>query len=114
MDFGQIARELEIDESVYLSLLKRFCELTHHDLDLLDGALAKSDFTELYSAAHSIKGASASLSLTQISDAASVICEAAKEAKSDSVAGLSRGIRKEIDSLSSSIIQFDQGSVDDP
>lgn len=113
MDFEQAARELEIEKSAYVSLLGRFCELTQNDLSLLEGSLAASDLTGVHSAAHSIKGASASLSLLEIYGAASAICETAQAGSSDSIAELTSAIRKALDSLASELAQADGGAAGD-
>lgn len=113
MDFEQAARELEIDEATYISLVKRFYELTQDDLSALDRSLAASDLTNVHSAAHSIKGASASLGLWDIYEAASSICERAKEGTADSIADLASSVRRGLDTLSREMDRTAEGPVDD-
>lgn len=113
MDFEQVARDLEIEKATYVSLLRRFCELTEKDISLLDESLAASDLSGVYSAAHSIKGASASLSLWDIYEAASAICEGAKTESPESIAVLSAAIRKELGLLLSRVADADEGLADD-
>ena len=74
MDVSHIARELELDESEYLSLLKIFLSQTEKDVSEAQEATARSASKELHAAAHSIKGAAGSLGLSEIEGAASRIC----------------------------------------
>lgn len=79
MDFSENARELEIEETEYLSLLRLFETHAKKDLANLRSALNEENLTAVREAAHSIKGASGSLNLWDIHEAAERICTLAHE-----------------------------------
>lgn len=100
MDLSEKARELEIEESLYVALLKTFEQHLSADLSALERAISASDLDALYAAAHSIKGASGSLSLWSIYDAAAEVCSFAREGQVVSIAPQLSIIRGEMDALS--------------
>lgn len=114
MDFSQKARELEIDESLYVALLKTFEKHVADDLSAIDRALVGSDHDALYRAAHSIKGASGSLSLQVIYDAASQICTSAREGLAGSIHPQLSVIREEMVVLSRLLSNRAEGTEDGP
>lgn len=81
MDLSEQAHELEIEESLYVSLLQTFEEHLSRDLSALELAISASDLDALYATAHSIKGASSSLSLWPIYYAATEVCAFARAGK---------------------------------
>lgn len=109
MDFSHIAQELEIDESEYLSLLKIFETHTVKDLAELRTALANSNFDAVHAAAHSIKGASGSLSLWGIHEAATRICDSVNAATVEPIAAQLSIIQDELELLSRVLTEGKEG-----
>ncbi len=99
MNLARIARELEIDESEYIALLRLFQRHTTEDLETLKRAEADSQLDAVYRAAHSIKGASATLCLWPIHDAASEICTDVNEGISKTIGLRVADIEAELSSL---------------
>lgn len=114
MDLAQKARELEIEESLYVSLLNTFEERLADDLSALERSIVGSDLDAIYAAAHSIKGASASLCLWPIYEAASEICSFAREGKVVSIDPQLSVIREETDILSRLLRNRAGGVADGP
>lgn len=110
MDFSQNARELEIQESEYVSLLGVFESQTHNDLMAMEKALADSDLTQVYAAAHSIKGASGSLNLWKMHEAAAEICTCANEGSTEPIGLLLAALRSEFKWLTDRLSETREGS----
>ena len=105
MDFSSSARELEIEETEYLSLLKLFETHALRDLDELRAAMQGPDLTAAHSAAHSIKGASGSLNLLEIHDAASLICAWANDGIAEPIGPKVTYIQEQLDALSQALCE---------
>lgn len=78
MDRKGLAQKLGLEEDEYLELLELFMETTGSNLAKLQGGLAAGDSRQTAEAAHTIKGASASLGLLTIAEAAKGIEEKAR------------------------------------
>jgi histidine phosphotransfer protein HptB len=79
MNFEKLAGEIGFEKEEYMELIDLFISTTAGDIGKLITAINKGDFNAAERAAHSIKGASSSLGLTEISNEAKKIEYAAKE-----------------------------------
>jgi len=79
MNFEKLAGEIGFEKEDYLGLIELFISTTTSDIDKLKTAINKRDFNMAERAAHSIKGAAASLGLSDISNEAKKLEYAAKE-----------------------------------
>jgi len=73
MDIAHIARAIGLEEAEYRELLDLFMQVTPADLRSLESALGAGDVEGAQRAAHSIKGASSNLGLTEIGETAARI-----------------------------------------
>ena len=78
MNFDKLAEDLCLDKEEYTDLIELFIDTSLSDLDKLMAAIKDGDSGSAERAAHSIKGAAASLGLTEISNEAGKIENAAK------------------------------------
>ncbi|MDQ1331483.1 MAG: hypothetical protein QG578_1751 [Thermodesulfobacteriota bacterium] len=79
MNFEKLAGEIGFEKEEYMELIGLFISTTADDIGKLMTAINKGDFNTAERAAHSIKGASSSLGLTEIANEAKKIEYAAKE-----------------------------------
>jgi HPt (histidine-containing phosphotransfer) domain-containing protein len=70
MTVDELARSLDLETKDCLELLRLFFDATGGDLSGMGSALARGDAPAFERAAHSIRGASLSLGLTELSEAA--------------------------------------------
>lgn len=105
MDFASSARELEIEEDEYLSLLRLFEIHALRDLDELRTAIQVPDLAAVHSAAHSIKGASGSLNLMEIHAAASLICAWANDGLAEPIGAKIIHIQEHLTTLSKALCE---------
>jgi histidine phosphotransfer protein HptB len=70
MNIEELARTIELDEETYLQLLKLFYERSTSDLMKIESAFRDGFSQGVADAAHSIKGAAASLAIQEISEQA--------------------------------------------
>jgi histidine phosphotransfer protein HptB len=70
MNIKELAKTIELDEEIYLQLLGLFCERSTTDLVKMESALTDGSGQGVADAAHSIKGAAASLAIQEISEQA--------------------------------------------
>ena len=66
MDFKELAENLELEENEFLELLGLFIQTGYPDLNKLQSAIEDGDTEKAAWVAHSIKGTSANLGLTEI------------------------------------------------
>ena len=66
MDFKELADNLELEENEFLELLGLFIQTGYPDLNKLQSAIEDGDTEKAAWVAHSIKGTSANLGLTEI------------------------------------------------
>ncbi len=94
IDWVKIESELGIDRAVILELFKGYLTEAEGLLAKLEAAVASGDYTALASAAHTLKGSSGNLRLTQIQEAARAVEMAGKEKKDRAAIGeLIKGLR---------------------
>jgi histidine phosphotransfer protein HptB len=70
MNIKELAKTIELDEETYLQLLGLFYERSTADLLKIESALSDGSGQGVADAAHSIKGAAASLAIQDISEQA--------------------------------------------
>jgi len=95
----RLAEEVGLEESYYLELVELFIDTTSSDLSQLQEGIKDLDSKKVMRAAHSIKGASANLRLSEISEAAKRLEMNAKEGRLDEATETVRVIRKSLDSI---------------
>jgi HPt (histidine-containing phosphotransfer) domain-containing protein len=66
MDYKELADNLELEENEFLELLGLFIDTGYSDLNKLQSAIQDEDTEKATWVAHSIKGASVNLGLTEI------------------------------------------------
>lgn len=114
MNLSENARELELEESEYRALLEMFHHHLESDVSALQEALHSSDLNAVYQAAHSIKGASGSLNLWSIYEAASEICSHANEGTAGQIGRPLSAIETQRKVLAGLLGMGPEGSSDGP
>ncbi len=99
IDFNRMAQNLGLEESEFVELVELFIDTSNADIKKLETALETDDIDSTSQAAHSLKGASASLGLREISETALKMEKRAKKGSLDGVAESIRKIRKNIEEL---------------
>ena len=90
MDIKELAENLGLEEDEYLELIELFIDTGTVDVEKISSAIEKGDAEEAANAAHSLKGASGSLGLTEIYDLA---MKTEKEARNNSLDGLAESVQ---------------------
>jgi histidine phosphotransfer protein HptB len=96
MDFKLLAKKLGLEEDEYLELLELFIDTSPRDIATLEHAIGTKNADEAEKAAHSLKGASASLSLTEIAELAKQIEKSAREGSNKDGLELLESIQEKI------------------
>jgi len=104
MDISGTAAELEIDEEEYRSLLRLFTRTAANELVQIELAIRSADCVEVAHIAHSLKGASASLGLTEFFAIAESLDAAARTRVLSGADASIALLKREIDQISESII----------
>ncbi len=73
MNYKEICDNLGLEEEEYIELLQLFVETGNADLQRLQTALTELDWQQVLSSAHTLKGASGNLGLTDIHESAAQI-----------------------------------------
>jgi HPt (histidine-containing phosphotransfer) domain-containing protein len=81
MILPQMADAMGLTESELIELLCLFAETAQSDLAAIESAVSSGDALKASNAAHSLKGAAASLGLPEIHEEARLIEQAAREGK---------------------------------
>jgi histidine phosphotransfer protein HptB len=81
MDYKARGIDLGLDDGEYRELIELFLETCGSDIQRLQEALAAGDSTQVMQRVHTIKGASSSLGLIDVSAAAECIEEMAQTSK---------------------------------
>lgn len=85
MDFKTPAERLGLDEDEYIELIELFLETGGNDLKGLEAALANNDQQSMVERAHSLKGASGNLGLTDIYEKAKDVENRSRENDIDGI-----------------------------
>ena len=99
MDFNIMAQNLGLEESEFLELVELFIDTSSSDIQKIESALESDDTDSTSQAAHSLKGASASLGLREISETAHKVERNARKGSLDGVPESIRKIREKIEEL---------------
>jgi len=90
MDIKELAENLGLEEDEYLELIELFIDTGTVDVEKIGSAIEKGDAEKAANAAHSLKGASGSLGLTEIYDLA---MKTETEARNNSLDGLAESVQ---------------------
>lgn len=99
MNFTELAENLGLDKEEYVELIDLYIETGKSDLAKLQSAIAAGDVEEAAGAAHSLKGASGNLGLTELYEAAKNIEEKARNSVLEGAAEAIRVIGERLDHL---------------
>lgn len=100
MDIKTISVDLQMKEDEVAELLDLFITTTLGDMDKIREAVKENDFEKAASAAHSIKGAAANMTLNTISSIAKQAETEAGQGSLDSMEQMLTELSREIDTLS--------------
>ena len=89
MDLRELAKSLELEMDECLEIVSLFVEKSGSDLDEMQAAVGEGDRQKVISAAHSIKGASLNVGLTDLSEIAR---QTEVEARKNKLLGVSEKI----------------------
>ena len=117
MNIAEFTRTVDLDEADYREILDLFMPVTPVDLASLRTALASGDVEGVLRAAHSLKGASANLGLTEISGAAGEIEETSRAGRLAETGDALRALDEHIEKIArilagEMILSFVRGSAD--
>jgi HPt (histidine-containing phosphotransfer) domain-containing protein len=90
MNIRFLADDLGLDEKELRSIFALFIETSRSDLAAIKDAVPRDDSTTAARAAHSLKGAAASLGLSGLSDAAREIEEKSRDGRLQETSGAAR------------------------
>jgi HPt (histidine-containing phosphotransfer) domain-containing protein len=105
MDFKQLAENLELEENEFLELLGLFVETGYSDLNKLQSAIEAGDTEEAARVAHSIKGTSANLGLTEIFEFAKRIEMNVRNNDLFGATGAAQRIKDELDRIAKALVK---------
>jgi HPt (histidine-containing phosphotransfer) domain-containing protein len=106
MDIDEQARNLALERDDYVALMESFLQTTKDDLEKLDTALAENDLSQVAKIAHHIRGASVSLELHKIAEAAKKAELSFKSNSKEQAIAAARIIRAELEFTSKAIRQL--------
>jgi histidine phosphotransfer protein HptB len=99
MDFKKLSEKIGLEEDEYIELLELFIDISTADITKLENAVGTENADEAEKVAHSLKGASASLGLTEISEIARLIENSAREKSIHDGATLVERIKEKIKNI---------------
>jgi HPt (histidine-containing phosphotransfer) domain-containing protein len=100
MDIKTISADLQMKEDEVAELLDLFITTTLRDMEKIREALKDNDFEKAASAAHSIKGAAANMTLDTISSLAKQAETDAGQCRLDSMEQILTELSRQLDTLS--------------
>jgi len=103
MDFRELAENLELEENELLELLRLFVESGYSDLNELQSAIEDGDAEKAGRVAHSIKGTSANLGLTEIFEFAKRIEMNVRNNDLFGATGAAKRIKEELDRIAKAL-----------
>jgi HPt (histidine-containing phosphotransfer) domain-containing protein len=103
MDFRELAENLELEENELLELLGLFVESGYSDLNKLQSAIEDEDTEKVAIVAHSIKGTSANLGLTEIFEFAKRIEMNVQNNDLFGATGAAKRIKAELDRIAKAL-----------
>jgi HPt (histidine-containing phosphotransfer) domain-containing protein len=105
MNFKDSAENLELEENEFLELVALFVKTGYSDLNTLQSAIEDGDTEKLARVAHSIKGTSANLGLTEISEFAKRIEMNARHNDLYGATGAAQRIKEELDRIAKALAE---------
>jgi len=105
MDFRELAENLELEENELLELLRLFVESGYSDLNKLQSAIEDEDTEKVAIVAHSIKGTSANLGLTEIFEFAERIEMNVRNNDLFGATGAAKRIKAELDRIAKALVK---------
>jgi histidine phosphotransfer protein HptB len=108
MNLKQFAENLGIEQDEFLELIELFWETSTTDLSKVGSAIASGDREAAVDAAHSIKGAAASLGLMEIYEAAKQMESDARQDRLSRVAEATDVLKEGLDRLAKSLTKVDR------
>jgi HPt (histidine-containing phosphotransfer) domain-containing protein len=105
MDFRELAENLELEENEFLELVGLFVKTGYSDLNKLQSAIEDGDTEEVARLAHSIKGASANLGLTDIFELAKRIEMKARDNDLYGATGATKRIKEQLDGITKALVK---------
>lgn len=106
MNFKQMASDAGIDIEDFIEIAHLLIDTSMDDLKKIKQAMASNNLEGVSQAAHSIKGASGNLGLTEISDTAAQIEKNAKSGLADEIPAKADLIAQHLRRLENSISTF--------
>ncbi|MEZ7892539.1 MAG: Hpt domain-containing protein [Candidatus Wallbacteria bacterium] len=83
MDFSIMAKNLEVDEEMFLILVESLIKTVNKDLEILKESYGKRDIAAIVESSHRIKGSSIQLGFTELAEPAKIIEFNARNEKLD-------------------------------
>ncbi|MBF0389792.1 MAG: Hpt domain-containing protein [Desulfamplus sp.] len=106
MDFKEMASNIGLEEEDFIELLEMLVEVSFKDIDNFEKEFAAQNYSGAAMAAHSIKGASGNLGLTEISDTAAELEQAAKLTDDSQIPEKIGFLKKEMDNISEALKDY--------
>ena len=103
MDFRELAQNLELEEDEFLELLGLFVKTGYSDLNKLQSAIEDGDTEKVAIVAHSIKGTSANLGLTEIFEFAKRVEMNVRDNDLYGAIGAAKRIEEELDRIAKAL-----------
>jgi len=103
MDFRELAEKLELEEDEFLELVALFVKTGYSDLNKLQSAIEDEDTEKVAIVAHSIKGTSANLGLTEIFEFAKRIEMNVRNNDLFGATGAAKRIKAELDRIAKAL-----------
>jgi HPt (histidine-containing phosphotransfer) domain-containing protein len=103
MDFRELAENLELEENEFLELVGLFVKTGYSDLNKLQSAIEDGDTEKVAIVAHSIKGTSANLGLTEIFEFAKRIEMNVRNNDLFGATGAAKRIKAELDRIAKAL-----------
>jgi HPt (histidine-containing phosphotransfer) domain-containing protein len=103
MDFKELAENLELEETELLELLGLFVKTGYSDLNKLQSAIEDGDTEKIARVAHSIKGTSANLGLTEIFECVKRIEISIQNSDLYGATGAAKRINKQLDEIAKAL-----------
>jgi HPt (histidine-containing phosphotransfer) domain-containing protein len=105
MDFKELAENLELEENEFLELIGLFVKTAYSDLNKLQCAIEDGDTEKAARFAHSIKGTSANLGLTEIFECVKRIEVSVQNNDLDGATGAAKRIKEQLDGIAKALVK---------
>jgi len=105
MDFKELAENLELEENEFFELIGLFVKTAYSELNKLQSAIEDGDTKEAARVAHSIKGTSANLGLTEIFELAKRIEMSVQNNDLYGATGATKRIKEQLDRIAKALVK---------